>query len=308
MKVQNEITTKKRLVKIKKDLGFYVLLLPAIILIIVFSYCTMPGILFAFQNYDFIKGFLGSEWVGLKHIIEIFTMPNYSEAIINTIYLNVLTIVLAVIPIIFALLLNELTVGPFKKTVQTISYLPYFLSWVSVVAITYSMFARDGIINDIRVAILGDENARVMFMAKKELFLPMYLCLTVWKSLGWDAIVYLAAISGVDQQLYEALVVDGGNRFHRVIHITIPSIMPTIIILFILKFGSLFASNFELVYGLQNAYVDTEVISTIVYKSGVQQANYSMSTAMGLVQGVLGFLVMAGANAISKRVTEVALW
>lgn len=306
-----KINAEKRRIpvkKIKKDMGFYLLLLPAILLTFVFSYCTMPGILYAFQDYDFVKGMFGSPWVGFKHIVEIFTMANYREAIVNTIFLNVLTIAAYIFPVIFALLLNEVKDGIVKKSMQTISYLPHFLSWVSIVAITYSMFSKDGIINDIRVALLGADTQRIMFMANKNNFVPFYLFLTVWQSLGWDAVIFLAAISGVDQQLYEAVTVDGGNRFHRVWYVTLPSIMPTVIIMFILKIGGMFGSNFELVYGLQNAYMKTEVISTIIYKSGVQQANYSMSTALGLVQGVLGFAIMSITNQISKKVNEVSLW
>lgn len=285
------------------------MLIPALVAIFVFNYCTMPGILMAFQDYDFIKGFFKSEWVGFKHVVEIFTMSTYRTAIINTIFLNTLTLIISFsLPIIFALLLNEVRDGLFKKSVQTISYLPHFLSWVSIVAITYTLFARDGFINDFRLQLLGQDTERVMYMAQQKNFIPMYIGLYIWQSLGWDSVIYLAAISGVDQQLYEAVKIDGGNRFRQVWHVTLPSILPTIIVLFIMKIGTLFADNFELVYGLQNAYIDFEVISTVVYKSGIQQANYSMSTAMGLIQGVFGFLLMMAANAISRKVSEVSLW
>ncbi|MBP3360831.1 MAG: sugar ABC transporter permease [Clostridia bacterium] len=294
---------------IKKRLSFYIMLIPGLLAVFVFSYCTMPGILMAFQDYDFVKGFFGSEWVGFRHIHDIFTMTTYRTAIINTIVLNTVTILISFsLPIIFALLLNEIRDGIAKKSMQTISYLPHFLSWVSIVAITYSLFARDGFINDLRVLLLGQGTERIMFMAQPRNFVPIYIGLYIWQSLGWDSVIYLAAISGVDQQLYEAVKIDGGNRFSQVIHVTLPSILPTIIVLFILKMGTMFADNFDLVFGLQNAYVDFEVISTVVYKSGIKQANYSMATAMGLIQGVFGFILMAAVNVASRKISEVSLW
>ncbi len=287
----------------------YILLLPAVLITFVFSYLPMPGIIVAFQDFNMFKGILGSPFAGLKHFIGIFTIPSLTQAVVNTLVLSTLTL-LTTFPaaIILALLFNELRTGLFKKAVQTISYLPYFLSWISVIGIAHTILSRYGSVNDLRVLLGGTGVERELFLSRQDLFVPLLLILTLWKEVGWSSIIYLAAISSIDIQLYEAARMDGASRMQQALFITLPSIKPTIIILLIFNMGNLFTNNFELVYGLQNAFVKFDVISTVVYSRGIMQANYSMAAAVGFMQGLLSFLLVAVSNKIAKKVSEVYIW
>lgn len=292
---------------IRKNKMLYAFLIPAIVLTFVFSYCPLPGLLMSFMDYDMFKGFK-SDWVGFDNIIKIFTVPEFSKAILNTLWLSFLGIVIGFpLPIIFALMLNELNDGLFKRFTQTVSYLPHFLSTIAVIGMAVSIFSENGIINDIRIWLFGEDTTRELFLSKQGLFVPNILLLSNWKGLGWSSIIYLAAISGIDASLYEAAIVDGAGKFKQCIHITLPSISRTIIMLFILRIGSLFNSDFELIYGLQNVYIDFEVISTVIYKQGITGGNYSISTAFGFVQGVISLVLVLLTNHISKRVDDVSL-
>lgn len=295
--------------RVKKDFFLYILLLPALILTFIFAYMPMPGLVTAFQDYDVFKGIMKSPWVGFNHIIEIFNTPMFVQSIWNTLKISVLCIIIGFpMPIIFALLLNELKDGLFKRTVQTVSYLPHFLSWISVIGIISTLFALYGPINDIRVQLLGQNVDRILILAKQELFIPNILLLTVWKDTGWGSIIFLAAISSINPQLYEASVMDGAGKLKQMIYITLPYLMPTAMILLILRLGFLFASNFELIYGLQNPFINFEVISTVVFKSGIQQGNYSMASALGFVQGVVAFILVFISNKASKKISGIAVW
>lgn len=309
-KKQKTNNTEKResaLTCIKKNKMLYIFLIPGIILVFIFSYCPLPGLLMSFMDYDMFKGFK-SDWVGLDNIISIFTVPEFSKAILNTVWLSFLGIVIGFpLPIIFALMLNELKDGMFKKFTQTVSYLPHFLSTIAVIGMAVSIFSEYGILNDLRIWLFGDDTPRELFLTKQNFFVPNILILSNWKGLGWSSVIYLAAISGVDSSLYEAAIVDGAGKFRQCLHITIPSISTTIIMLFILRIGSLFNSDFELIYGLQNVYIDFEVISTVIYKQGITGGNYSVSTAFGFVQGLISLILVLITNSISKRVDDVSL-
>ena len=291
----------------KKYKSIYFLLLPAIVLVFVFCYLPLPNLILAFKDYDFLLGFK-SPWVGLQNFKDIFTLPDFTSAIMNTILLSFynLTIVF-VVPIIFALLLNELRSTLFKRTVQTISYLPHFLSWASVLGITYSLFSKYGAINSI-IAHFNPSYDRVLWLTIQKMFVPNVVTLTVWKSMGWETIIYLAAMSGIDQSLYEAASIDGAGRFKQCIHITLPGIVPTIVMLFILATGKILNDNFELVYGLQNAFVDFEVISTLTYKYGIKNGDYSLAAALSMFQGVINLALIVITNKVSKRLNETSLW
>ena len=302
-------SVKKRSLMLKRDLSLYIMIAPAAILIFYFAYVPMPGLIMSFMEYDLFDGFLGSAWVGFKHFKELFTLPLFTKSISNTILLSFLNMIIVTpAPVIFALLLNEIKCGPFKRVVQSISYLPHFISWIAVIGMASAVFSTYGIINDLRVAILGENAERIRFLAKQNFLIPNVLLLSLWKSVGWSSIIYLAAISGIDSQLYEAAEVDGANKFKQCIHVTIPSILPTFVMLFVLHIGNVFRDNFDLIYGLQNAYVDFETISTLVFKQGIQAGNYSMSTAIGLFQGGVGFLLVIIANRLSRKINDVALW
>ncbi|MBP3359991.1 MAG: sugar ABC transporter permease [Clostridia bacterium] len=295
---------------IKKDSSYYLMILPALIFTLIFCYIPMLGIAMSFKDYDFVKGFWNSEWVGMKHFIEIFHIPMLQKAVLNTVYLNLLSLVICfTLPIVFALLINEVKNGIYKKTLQTVSYLPHFLSWISVVAMAYSIYAIDGPINHLRAVLFGIPwEERTMYMSLQSFFVPNYIFLSAWKEMGWDSIIYIAAISGIDQQLYEAARIDGASKLKQAWYITLPGIAPTIVILLILKFGSMFASNFELVYGMQNAYVEYDVISTLVYKNGIRDGQYSLATAINLFQSLISLALIFIANKISDKVNNVSLW
>lgn len=292
----------------KKNIFLYILLLPAMILTIIFAYLPMPGVIISFMEYDLFKGF-SSPWIGLANFKELFALPLFTKATWNTVYLSILNLVIVFpAPIIFALLLNEIKCSPFKRVVQTVSYLPHFLSWIAVIGMAQSVYSTYGIINDLRVTLFGEGTERIRFLAEQGFLIPNIIILSLWKGVGWSSIIYLAAITGIDAQMYEAAQVDGANRLQQCLHITIPCILPTAVMLFLLQIGSLFKDNFDLIYGLQNAYIDFETISTVVYKHGIQNGDYAMSTAIGLFQGGIGFLLVVGANWLSKKVNDVALW
>lgn len=292
----------------KSDLPFLALLLPAMIVTLIFAYLPMVGLVLAFEDFDMFKGYLSplTDHFGFGHFITIFSEPSIFEAIWNTFYLNLLGLVINFpAPLIFALLLDEVTRKGFKRTVQTISYLPYFLSWISVTGLAINLLSLYGSINNL-LSALGF--GRVRFLENLNNFVPIYLILTVWKGVGWGSIIYLSNISSINSELYESAQLDGANRFRQVWHITLPALLPTAMILLILNVGQMFGSNFELVYGLQSNYFDKEVISTWVYRYGLRDGDYSLSTALTLLQSVVALVLTLGANKISDKVSSVSMW
>ncbi len=303
---KNSFVTNKKVRQMIQDRYLYLMLLIPIVLVLVFNYVPMYGLIMAFEDFSIFDGFLGSEWVGLENFKKIFTQRGFLPAIWNTLYLSILdTLVCFPAPIILALLLNELKAGWFKKTVQTISYLPHFLSWISVVGIVNLVFGHDGLVNDLR-EILG-ATERITFLAQQNLFIPFLVGTSLWKEVGWGTVIHLANISSISPDLYEAASIDGATRLQKARFITLPHMVPTIMILLIFKMGSVFGSNFELVWGLQNPFIDFDVISTIVYRTGIQQGNYSMATALGLAQGLVALVLVLSANWISKKLTDTGI-
>jgi putative aldouronate transport system permease protein len=304
---ERQIRRKDRISRIKSDKYRLILLAPAILVTLVFAYIPLPGILISFFENS-RAGALVGDFVGFGNFERIFSMLAFRETVWNTLYLNVLALLVGFpAPIILALLFNELRNKYFKSITQSISFLPHFLSWISVVGIAMSIYSLDGTINAIRSFMFPD-SLPVLWLAEEWFFVPNYLILSVWKGLGWGSIIYLAAISAIDQALYEAATIDGANKFQQARHITVPSIMPTAIILLILSMGGMFASNFELVYGLQNAFIRFEVIGTIVFKTGIEQGDFAMGTSIGFLQGLVGLILVFTANMIAKKVGETALW
>ncbi|WP_113673372.1 ABC transporter permease [Vallitalea guaymasensis] len=303
--------TSSFLLNIKKYKYFYILLLPAILYTFIFNYLPLGGVIMAFQDFDIIKGFSGSEWVGLDNFIKIFTMPNFLLAIKNTfIYSGTILFLGFPLPIILALLFNELRNLRFKKVVQTISYMPYFLSWASVVALFYGFFAINGYFNDMRVWLFGEGIERINIFMDAGNFLKIIFFSHVWKNVGWNSVIFLASIAAISPSLYEAAIVDGCGRFKQIWYITLPSLLPTAIIILILNTGSLIVSNFEQVYGLQNLFIQeqTEVINTLVYRQGLNIGNYSLATAFGLTQGIVSFLIVFVVNKIAKKLSGISIW
>jgi putative aldouronate transport system permease protein len=298
--------------------GLYLLILPMVVLAFIFSYLPMLGIIIAFKDYSVFSGKTPFEAIinspfsnnfGFEHFINIFSSKEMVGAIFNTLSLSLLSLAICFpFPIILAISINEVVNKKFKRTIQTMSYLPHFLSWIAVIGIFQSFLATDGTLNEIIQFVTNGKVERIMFLSKQELFVPSMVLITLWKTVGWNSIIYLAAIAGIDATLYEAAEIDGAGRFVQIRKILLPSILPTISVLFILNMASLFSSNFELIFGLQNPFINFDTIDTIVYKNGILNGNYSASTAMGFAQGVVSFILVTITNKISKKISGSSLW
>lgn len=294
---------KKIYAKLWRDRYLYLLILPGVLYFLVYRYIPMLGIVIAFQNFSPFLGFRGSEWVGLQHFRTIFADPEVVRVIWNTLYLSFLQIVFAFpAPIILALLLNELRSELYKRLIQTIVYMPHFLSWVIVVGIFVIFLRGDGLVNNFLQTVLGMEQS-VGFLTNPDYFRPLIVLQVIWKEVGWGTIIFLAALAGVNPELYEAATVDGANRWRKMWHITLPAIRTVIVILFILRLGSVLDSGFEQIFLMLNSFNREigEVLDTYVYYKGIQQTDYSFATAVGLFKSIVGLVLIVGANYLAKR-------
>lgn len=286
----------------------YLMLLPVVAYYAIFHYGPMYGVQIAFKDYIPYLGITGSEWVGFKHFEDFFNSYYFWRILRNTVIISALELLFAFpAPIILALLLNEIRNNKFKRTVQTITYLPHFISIVVVVGILVDFLARDGLINNV-LGIFGVE--AVAYLREPEWFRTIFIGSGIWQSVGWGSIIYLAAMSNIDPTLYEASKVDGANRWKQTFHITIPGITPTIIILLILQIGSLMSVGTEkilLMYN-SNTYETADVIGTYVYRKGLLESNFSFSSAIGLFNSIINFALLVFANYMSKKTTETKLW
>lgn len=283
----------------------YIMILPGILYFIAFKYVPMLGLVIAFQNYKPHRGFAGSDWVGFEHFARLFSEPDFWIILSNTLLLFAMNLFFYFpIPIILALMLNEVRVTFFKRFFQTLVYLPHFMSWVIIVSISFVMLTMDGgIINEL-IAHFGFE--KVNFLLSKEWFRPIYILQVIWREAGWGTIIYLAAIASVDPQLYEAARMDGASRFRQVWHITLPAIRSVIIILLILKIGDVLELGFEHVYLLLNSMNRSvaEIIDTYVYTAALLQGQFSYSTAIGFFKSFVGLVLVMMANKLAKRMGE----
>lgn len=301
-KLERKKKRHSKLRQIRLDRQQYVMLLPAVLLTIFFAYVPMVGIIVAFQDFNIFDGYFGSKFVGLANFEKIFTQAKFTTAIWNTLLVSVMNLIIGFpAPIILALLLNELKNGPFKKVTQTISYLPHFLSMMAVIGIVHTLFGRDGFINDVRIALGASE--RITYLAEQKYFVWFLVGIVMWKETGWGTIIHLSSLSSISPDLYEAASIDGANRLQQTRYITLPHMLPTVVVLLIFQLGGLFRSNFELIYGLQNPYIDFEVISTIIYRTGIQGGDYSMSTALGVAEGLVALILVLSSNKIAKLIS-----
>lgn len=293
----------------KKNWILYAMILPVAIYYIIFAYAPMYGIQLAFKDYQVKEGIMGSPWVGLEHFIRFFKSYNFGQLLKNTIGISVYSLLLGFpIPIIFALMLNYLRNKFLKKTVQMVSYAPYFISTVVMCGmIAIFMNPDTGILNVIR-NFFGMES--VDFLAKPEWFKDIYVWTGVWQGMGWSSIIYISALSGVDYQLHEAAIMDGATKIQRMIHVDLPSIKPTIIMLLILQIGSLMNVGFEKVFLLQNTLNKSaaSVISTYTYEVGLINSDYGYSTAVGLFNSLINVILIVGANQICKKLADESLF
>ncbi|MFF2178423.1 ABC transporter permease [Lysinibacillus sp. NPDC058147] len=293
---------------IRKNWELYLLLAPVILYFLIFHYYPLYGLQIAFKDFIATKGITGSPWVGFKHFERFFDSYYFWRLIKNTIGIGVFTLLVSFpVPIIIALLLNEVKSLRFKKFVQTIIYAPHFLSTVVVVGMLLLFLKSDGMINQV-ITLFG--GTPIDFISEPAWFKSIYVLSDVWQTMGWSSIIYIAALSAVDPAQHEAAMMDGASKFQRIIHINIPAIMPTIVILFILNVGSVMAIGFEKVFLLQNDLnmSTSDVISTFVYRSGILEAQYSFSAAVGLFNSIINFILLIMVNRIAKKVSDTSLW
>jgi len=287
-----------------------IMAIPGIVFLLIFNYIPMYGILIAFKEYSVIKGVLGSPWVGLRYFIEFFKSDMLFILLRNTLGLSILNLILGFpVPIIFALLLNELTNRYYKKFVQTVSYLPHFISWVIVGGIFLRWLSVEGLINEVavRIGILPQPQNFMM----EPLYAWMILILTnIWKSFGWGSIIFLAAISCIDQEMYEAAYIDGAGRFKRMWYITIPSILPTVVILFILNVSTILNCNFEQILVMRNSAIRdyTDVIDIYTYDIGIGLGRYSYASAVGLSKAIVSLILLFTSNFVSLKFVGTGLF
>lgn len=287
----------------------YLLVIPPVLYFIIFKYLPMANAVLAFKNYNVMKGIWGSPWVGTQYFEMFFRNPAFVTLIKNTLYISFYQLIVGFpIPILLALALNEVKSARFKKTVQMITYAPYFISTVVMVSIIMLFLSpRLGIVNTIAGA-LGFE--AVNYLGEPVMFRTIYVLSDVWQTMGYSAVIYLAALAGVDPSLYEAAKVDGANRFQKILNVDLPGILPAAVIILILSVGNIMALGFEKMYLLQNPLnlSSSEIISTYVYKIGLLNANYSFATAVGLFNSLINLVLLLVVNAIAKRASNTSLW
>ena len=287
----------------------YLLIIPIIVYYFIFYYVPMYGVLIAFKDFNAFKGILNSPWVGLKHFKAFFESPFAKRLIINTLTINIYELIVGFpVPIILALLINEVKSNRFKRSVQTIVYMPHFISVVVICGMLVSFLSpSSGFINRFIQALGGQP---IHFLAEPRWFRTVYVFSGIWQGAGWGSIIYLAALSGIDVSLYEAATVDGATKWQKIKHITFPGILPTIIIMLILRMGSMFRVGFEKIMLLYSplTYITADVISTYVYRKGILDANYSYTSAIGLFNSAINFIMLITINKFSRKVSETSLW
>ena len=287
----------------------YLFLLPTILYFLVFRYYPMYGLQIAFRDFSPVKGIWGSPWVGLKHFVTLFKSANFVRVFKNSIITSVLQLVCSFpAPIILALLLNEVRLNRYKKTLQTIMYLPHFISWVVVISMATGLLSQSGgIINTLIVKFGGE---KIAFLTSTKWFRPVLIISNIWKESGWGTVIYLAALAGIDPQLYEAAEIDGANRWHAMRYITLPCIVSTILVMLIMKMGSILNNSFEVVWLLQNNVNKSiaEVLETYSYQVGLREGRYSFAAAIGFFQSVIGCIMVFTSNWLAKRNGGAGLW
>ncbi|CAM3345487.1 MULTISPECIES: sugar ABC transporter permease [Paenibacillus] len=286
----------------------YIMMIPVIGYYLIFHYGPMYGAIIAFKDYSPMKGILGSDWVGLKHFEEFFNSYYFLRVLKNTLLISLYTLVFEFpAPIILALLINEVRKRTFKRVVQTITYMPYFISLVVICGIITDFTNADGLINRL-IMMLGYDGQAML--QKPELFRPIYVLSEIWQRIGWESIIYIAALMSIDLEQYEAAKIDGASRLKQMFHITLPGLLPIITIMFILRMGNMLNVGFEKIILLYNpvTYETADVISSFVYRKGLLEFGWSYSSAVGLFNSVINLVLLISANYISRRVSQNSLW
>ena len=298
---------------LKKNLGndkwiVLLLMLPGILHFLIFKYLPLGGNIIAFQDYNMFRGIMNSDWAGFKHFATIFTYEEFYNVLRNTIIFSFMSILFGFpAPLILALLLNEVMKMWFKRSLQTLLYLPHFLSWVIVGGIFINLLSLDGVLNTL-LSFVGIQP--IDFITRPEWFRGVIVSIGIWKSIGWGTIIYLAALAGINPNLYEAAVVDGAGRWKQMWYVTLPSLMPTVVVLFLLQIGNVLEANVEQILIFLNPLVRDvgEVIDTYVYRVGLLNAQFSYTTAIGLFQSIVGLVMVMSLNSLSKKVSGESIY
>lgn len=287
----------------------YIFLIPGLVSIVLFKLLPIYGLQIAFRDFSVVKGVWGSEWVGLEHFKTLFKSVNFTRVLKNSIVTSILRLLCSFpVPVILALLLNEMKRERYKKTLQTVMYLPHFISWVIVITMVTGLFSKSqGVINELIVSLGG---TKVDFLTSPKWFRPLLIGSSIWKEAGWGTIVYLAALAGVDMEIYEAAMIDGAGRWQRMLHITLPCIAGTITVMLILNMGSILSNGFEQVWLLQNTPNKevAEVLETYSYQVGLREGRYSFAAAIGFFQSLVGMIMIFISNFLSKKTGGDGLW
>jgi len=297
------------LIYLRRNCQYYLMLLPALAFYVIFKYIPMYGVLIAFKDYNFMAGVMKSPWVGLEVFREVFRDRTFWTTLRNTIRLNLLSLIVGFpAPVIFALFLNEITNKTYKRTIQSISYLPHFISWVILYGLLLAFLYRETGLVNVLLKKLGFQE--INFLATKGWWYVVYVGSGIWKELGWSAIIYLSAMTAIDPQLYEAASIDGAGRFRLMWHVTLPGIKNTLIVMLLLNIGRMISIGFDQPYMLGNPMVSeiSTVISTYVYEMGLVRARFSYTTAVGLFQSVVNLILLLGADRLARLLGEEGLF
>lgn len=292
----------------RKNWILYLMALPTIIYLIIYCYAPMAGLYIAFTDYKITGGIFDGEWVGLDWFIRFFQGPYFGRLMRNTLLLSLETLIWGFpIPIIFALVLNEIRSKPFKRIAQTITYLPHFISIVVICGLVIDFTSLDGLFNTIIQACGGEP---IAFLTKPEWFRTVYVASEVWQTFGWNSIIFLAALTGIDTQQFEAARLDGASRVQQMFYISLPGILPTIVTVLLMRVGHLMSIGFEKVFNLYSpaTYETADIISTYVYRQGILSANYSSAAAIGLFNSIINLILVIMMNKVSRKLTETSLW
>ncbi|SDE25414.1 carbohydrate ABC transporter membrane protein 1, CUT1 family [Paenibacillus sp. UNCCL117] len=299
---------------LKLNYDMYLLLLPGLVFILIFNYLPLYGITLAFKDFDMFAGsnpfmsIVKSPWVGLEHFENVFGRADFRQVLGNTLLISVYKLIfLFPLPVLLAIMLNELRIAMYKKLLQTILYLPHFLSWAVVSGIFVTLLGSTGVVNQLLTAVAG---TTVNFLMDTSVFRSVLVVTDGWKEIGWSSIIYLAAITGIDQEQYEAATVDGATKLQKIWYITIPGIAPTILLLLILKIGHILDAGFEQIFIMYNpvVYEVADIIGTYVYRMGLGQMNFSLGTAVGLFNSVVAFILIVSANAMARKFMNKGIW
>lgn len=308
MKIADKTNVQRKKKNWQKDWQLHLMILPGLLFILIFKYMPLGGITIAFKEFLPGKGIWGSPWVGLENFEYMLALPDTKRVMWNTLFIAAAKILINFpVPIIISILLNEVKNHRFKRSVQTIIYLPYFISWVILAGIIQDLFAKEGLINQF-LGIFGAEP--VFFLENKYAFLGVLIGTDVWKNFGYNTVVYLAAITGIDETLYEAAKIDGANRFQQIWNVTLPGIAPIVVLMMIMNLGNVLNAGFEQIFNLYNplVYETADIIDTFVYRISLVEANYSLGTAVGLLKSVVSFILIVTSYKIANKYSDYTVF